>query len=217
MIALAFALSIAFMCLLAKFPKCMFYSMLILTALVLVILMILLFAAGAIVGGVIILVMLLIYGCLLFCARDKIRIGITLLETASNFLLEKPSVYCAPIFVAFFLLIFEVFWIASMVAIQLQGINANDNDPNNTTGEEGKHAGLSFLWVLFHIFYTIFFYYCMVFLIATACAMWYYDIDGNYLFTGIKRIVRYHVGSFTFGALLVTIVTMLRQAAERGA
>ena len=122
MIALAFALSIAFMCLLAKFPKCMFYSMLVFTAIVLVILMILLFAAGATVGGVVILVILLIYGCFLFCVRDQIRIGITLLETASNFLLEKPSVYCAPIFVTFFVLIFEIFWIASMVAIQLQGI-----------------------------------------------------------------------------------------------
>ena len=195
----------------------MFYSMLILTALALVALTILLFAAGAAVAGAIILVILLIYGCFLFCARDKIRIGIALLETASNFLLEKPSVYCAPIFVTFFVLIFEVFWIASMVAIQLQGMKANDNDPNTTTDEESKHAGLSFLWVFFHIFYTIFFYYCMVFIIATACAMWYYSIDGNYLCTGVKRIVRYHVGSFTFGALLVTIVTMLRQSAERGA
>ena len=96
--------------------------MLVFTAIVLVILMILLFAAGATVGGVVILVILLIYGCFLFCVRDQIRIGITLLETASNFLLEKPSVYCAPIFVTFFVLIFEIFWIASMVAIQLQGI-----------------------------------------------------------------------------------------------
>ena len=47
--------------------------------------------------------------------------------------------------------------------------------------------------------------------------MWYYDIDGNYLCIGMKRIIRYHIGSFTFGALLVTIVTMLRQAAEREA
>ena len=79
MIALAFVLSLAFMCLLAKFPKCMFYSMLAFTAIVLIILVILMFVAGAVVGGVILLVILLIYGCFLYCARDKIRIGITLL------------------------------------------------------------------------------------------------------------------------------------------
>ena len=59
-----------------------------------------------------------------------------------------------------------------------------------------------------------FFYYCLVFLIATACAMWYYNVDGNYLCIGIKRIVRYHTGSFTFAALIITIVTIARQAAE---
>lgn len=84
-------------------------------------------------------------------------------------------------------------------------------DPSESSD---THSALSILWMFFHIFYSIFFYYCMVFLIATACAMWYYGIDGNYLFTAIKRIIRYHIGSFTFAALLVTVVTMARQAAE---
>ncbi len=60
----------------------------------------------------------------------------------------------------------------------------------------------------------LFFYYCMVFLIATAAAMWYYGIDGNYLCIGVKRIIRYHVGSFTFAAIILTIVTMVRQMVE---
>ena len=73
---------------------------------------------------------------------------------------------------------------------------------------------MSALWIFFHIFYSCFFYYCLVFLIATACAIWYYGLDQNYLCTGLGRIVKNHIGSFTFAALLVTIVTMLRQAAE---
>ena len=100
-----------------------------------------------------------------------------------------------------------------MAAIQINGLKADDGDPNTTTDEEGKHGGLSFLWVFFHLFYSFFFYYCLVFLIATACAMWYYNIDGNYLCVGIKRIVRYHTGSFTFAAIIITLVTMARQAA----
>lgn len=202
------------MCLLSRFPKCMFYTMLIFTAVILVALMIMMFVAGAVVVGILLLIVLLIYACFLYCSREQIRIGIVLLETSTNFLLEKPGVFMAPIVVTLFVLVFESFWIASMVAIQMNGIKGDDGDPNTTNGEEGKHGALSFLWSFFHIFYMLFFYYCMVFLIATACAMWYYGIDGNYLWIGIKRIIRYHVGSFTFAAIILTIVIMIRQMVE---
>ena len=106
MIGLAIVLSIIFMCMLSRFPKCMFYTMLILTAILLIALIIAMFAAGSIVGGVLLLIVLLIYGCFLCCCREEIRVGIVLLETSANFLLEKPSVYCAPIFITFFVIIF---------------------------------------------------------------------------------------------------------------
>lgn len=54
----------------------------------------------------------------------------------------------------------------------------------------------------------------MVFIVATGCAMWYYNIEGFYLCTAICRIIKFHVGSFTFAAILVTLITMARQQAE---
>ena len=54
----------------------------------------------------------------------------------------------------------------------------------------------------------------MTFLIATACADWYYGIEENYYSTGIFRLNRYHIGSFTFGAMIVTIINMLKRAAQ---
>jgi hypothetical protein len=41
--------------------------------------------------------------------------------------------------------------------------------------------------------------------------MWYYNIDGNYLCTGFKRIITNHAGSFTFAAVIVAIIAMAKQ------
>lgn len=71
------------------------------------------------------------------------------------------------------------------------------------------------IWLFLQLFYSFFFYYCMVFLIATAAAMWYYNVDGNYLCTAIKRIIVNHLGSFTLAASIVALVSMARQAADR--
>jgi hypothetical protein len=45
--------------------------------------------------------------------------------------------------------------------------------------------------------------------------MWYYNVDGNYLCVSLKRIISNHLGSFTFAALIMAIVTMARQSAQR--
>ena len=57
----------------------------------------------------------------------------------------------------------------------------------------------------------------MVFLVATATAMWYYNVEGNYLCIGIGRIIRYHTGSFTFAAIILTLIKMARQMVEQQA
>ena len=57
----------------------------------------------------------------------------------------------------------------------------------------------------------------MVFLVATATAMWYYNVEGNYLCIGIGRIIKYHIGSFTFAAIILTLIKMARQMVEQQA
>lgn len=57
----------------------------------------------------------------------------------------------------------------------------------------------------------------MVFLVATATAMWYYNVEGNYLCIGIGRIIKYHTGSFTFAAIILTLIKMARQMVEQQA
>ena len=59
-----------------------------------------------------------------------------------------------------------------------------------------------------------FLYYVMTFFIATACADWYYGIEENYYTTSMFRMNRYHLGSMTFGAIIVTILVILRRLAQ---
>ena len=57
---------------------------------------------------------------------------------------------------------------------------------------------------------TLFFYYVLTFLIATACSVWYYGLQDSYLCTGIGRINRYHIGSITFAANVITFLKILQ-------
>jgi hypothetical protein len=57
---------------------------------------------------------------------------------------------------------------------------------------------------------TIFLYYVLSFFIATACSLWYYGHEGGYFCTALGRVNRYHLGSFTFAALLLTIIRLLQ-------
>lgn len=68
------------------------------------------------------------------------------------------------------------------------------------------------VWIFFNIFYTYFLYYVMVFLVATATAIWYYNIEGNYLLKGLKYIFNSHIGSFTFASMIAAIISMIRSS-----
>jgi len=65
------------------------------------------------------LILIIVYAIVFCCNRDKIRVGIVLLETASKFVAEKPTIFIAPFLLIINVLIFEVFWLISLVAIVL--------------------------------------------------------------------------------------------------
>lgn len=87
MIVLSIVLAVAFQCLLLKFPKCMFYTMLILGGVFMIVLAIIMIYAGVIAGGVIFGLITIIYFIVVFCNQNQIRIGTVLLETAARFIL----------------------------------------------------------------------------------------------------------------------------------
>ena len=109
-------------------------------------------------------------------------------------------------------LLFFIFWVVSFLPIVYSKALKDSN--NQDSGTENFFI---FVYTFMFIFMNEFLYYVMVFLIATACGDWYYGIEDNYYTTGVGRINRYHIGSITFGALIITIITMLRRAAQEEA
>lgn len=69
MILLSVVLAIVFLCLLVRFPRCMFYFMLVVGGLMIVALAILLFVTGQPIAGAVIAVIAIVYGVMVFCSK----------------------------------------------------------------------------------------------------------------------------------------------------
>ena len=71
------------------------------------------------------------------------------------------------------------------------------------------------IWVLLWLFETFFFYYLMVFTIAVTCAFWYYNVQWkNSIITAYKWIYGSAIGSITFAALVIAIITLVRMIVD---
>lgn len=64
------------------------------------------------------------------------------------------------------------------------------------------------------VFISFLLYYIMVFVIATAVAYWYYRDDSKSICYGYGPL-RFNVGSITFAAIMITIITLVRRAAQQ--
>lgn len=79
MVLLSIVLAIVFLLLLVKFPKCVFYTMLVLGGLLLLALAVAMFISQNPIGGGVILAVLAVYALVIYCSRDKIQVGVVLL------------------------------------------------------------------------------------------------------------------------------------------
>lgn len=55
-------------------------------------------------------VILLVYSCVLFCFRNRIKTGIVLVKVATNFMSDKPIVFLTPVIKVVLTVLFAVFW-----------------------------------------------------------------------------------------------------------
>lgn len=78
----------------------------------------------------------------------------------------------------------------------------------------GTSLSLFTIQIFNYIFFTFFSYYVMVFLIASSAAIWYYQSRKSMLGSGIKWLFQAHIGSITFGALIITIIKMMQMMAK---
>lgn len=98
--------------------------------------------------------------------------------------------------------VFMTFWIFSWLGVYSTGVMRSE-----------AFQILTYVWYADLIFWGFFLYYCMTFLVASACAYWYYQSPNNSVLRGINNI-KYHLGSICFGAIVITIITMLRVLAQ---
>ena len=108
--AASLLLSFTYVYLIKAFPKIMVYLSIVLTLAV--------FAALAIYGLIIgqigltiaMVITLLIYILILGCLRNKIALGILLVELSTRFMADRPSVFFAPFFNIVLTSIIGIFW-----------------------------------------------------------------------------------------------------------
>src|SRR5690606_1399147 len=105
------------------------------------------------------------------------------------------------------------FWLVSFIGIQLdrstESMTAvtSSNQSNQATYNFDIHDVIATFWIFLNFFYSYFLYYIMVFMIATATAFWYFNVDGNYITKGIQYIWNGHIGSLTFASMIAAIIS----------
>lgn len=60
------------------------------------------------------------FAIFLLCMRNEFELGMALMEIASRFIGERPSVYLAGLWVFFLSCLFFVFWVVSVVGVQMR-------------------------------------------------------------------------------------------------
>lgn len=159
----------------------------------------------------------IIFAIILFsCWKEQFDASIVLLNVTGKYLRDQPSVFYAPLLVMLFSLFFFAFWIVSFIYIQLHRPADSFFIANNGQRYRfGLEDGLSIIWVFLAMFFSYFFQYVMVFLIATAVGLWYFNRNTeNYLIKGLSNIVQSHIGSISFASMIVAVVSFLKSAAS---
>lgn len=199
MMALSCSLSIITVIMGKLYPKPTMYFLMGFSFAIYLALIILGFVINSLGLAISFIVIALVQACMLYCFWSYIQTGLKLLECASRFITEKPAVYFISLMCLVLNVAFIVFWIFSWLGVYSVGMSGNNN----------TFKILSYIWYALGVFWGFFLYYSMVFLIASACAYWYYQSENNSVLRGINNI-KYHLGSICFGSIIITIITMLR-------
>lgn len=201
-------LSIGLVALAKHYPKCLVWTLIVVNITMFLAISIAGFVLGLIALGISFLVATLIYCLVLFCCfRHHIKTAIVLMKCTGQFLSERPQVYLIGLIVSITSVLFLMYWIFSyggLIALTQHHISPFINDIPTVFQ--------IILWVLY-TFFSLFFYYCTVFLVAACVAIWYYNQQQSMIGSAFNWLLGSHIGSITFSAMVVTVVRSLRMAA----
>ena len=199
MLGLSCALSILLVLLLRAFPKPVFYALIGISFAAEILLVVVGFLICDYGLGISFIAITMIQAILLADCWKYVEIGLKLVDCASRFITEKPAVYG----ISILLLVINIGFLAYWVELWMTIFSIQAVTPIFVMGP------VLYLWYADLAFWGFFFYYCLVFLIATSCAYWYYNLDENSVLAGLSKL-KYHLGSITYGSFAVIFTTLLR-------
>ena len=151
-------------------------------------------------------------------ALPSIILSIAIIKTSGQFITNNLAIIFIPIAISVFNIGYVILWVFGLVyLISVGEIEQQSNSPiNNIKWSETTKA-----FVYIHAFSVLwnaaFINYLGIFIIGCAAAIWYFnrrDDGGNYFHSPIRTSIywafRYHLGSLSFGALILAIVWLIQ-------
>jgi len=153
---------------------------------------------------------------LICCSR--IRLAVAIMKVTSSFIYRTPTILLLPVVFFFLVIAWIVGWTFLAVYIMSVGEIKARAEPFQfaTTVVWSTQTRYIFLYHLFGgLWVNAFLIGCFQFIVAAACAIWYFshtsDTAGKgSICIGIKWILVYHLGSIAFGSFIIALVQFIR-------
>lgn len=161
-------------------------------------------------------------GCFFFivilCCCNRIRLAVAVCKCAGQFVGTVCTVVMVPIFqsiLGFALWVGALFTMVYLVSSATFVVASSSDYFTSIQSYSDPELIRFYIFIFFSLWMNAFIGAMTIFIIASACCMWYYShAPGNELslpvWRSYKMTFRYHWGSLAFGSLLVAIVQFIQ-------
>lgn len=159
------------------------------------------------------------------CCFSRIRLAVAVCKCAGQFVARVCGIVLVPIWQT---ILVVVLWVVAIIAIIWLAASAT-YVPVQTDGQYDVFTSVAdygdekLIYLYYFIFGTLWtnalFQAIGIFIIASACTMWYYshgpgqELDSPIL-RSYKMVFRYHLGSLAFGSFILALVQFLQLIVE---
>jgi len=155
---------------------------------------------------------------LLLCCCSRIRLAVAVCKTAGQFVAHTCGIVLVPIIQTLInLAMWAVCLVAMLYLVSAAPFSSQNGDVFTSITDLKDQALIEFYIFLFGTLWCNAFVQAVgVFVIASACCIWYYSHGPNQdetnfpIFRSYKMVFRYHFGSLAFGSLLLAIIQFLQ-------
>jgi hypothetical protein len=158
---------------------------------------------------------------MLICCFSRIRVAVAVCKAAGQFVSHTCSIILVPIFQTILTLgTWGACLIVLVYLVSCATFTSSSGSVFTSISNYGDSSLIQFYVFVFGTLWCNAFIQAMgIFVIASACCMWYYSHgpgeSPNFpILSSYKMVFRYHFGSLAFGSLILAIVQFLQLAVE---